>query len=247
MTGAESDRGRGRQRNLEPNPGAEGVLNMNTSAVPLAAHHGHEITDEPSLPAVELLGVGVTFETFYSRERDPLVQAVTLVEGSPAVAADLVDEAMARAFQRWSEVSQLQRPGGWVYRVALNLGRSRFRRLGRDLKYRWLMLPESDRDSTVEGAFMGRVENNRLAKAVLSLPEKQRAVIVARVLLDYSEVEVAEILEIQPGTVKSRLSRALASLRQAVPELEPSIARFEPRQTAAGGQPPTTRTRPHHQ
>lgn len=171
--------------------------------------------------------VTASFDSFFAAERDGLVRAISIVEGNPTAAADLVDEAMVRAYQRWSHVSQLDRPAGWVYRVALNLGRSRFRRLRLDVKYRLLLAGPAQSEATEE-EFFARIDDSPLMSAVMNLPTKQRSVVVARVLLDYSEAEVATALDIPPGTVKSRLNRALTTLRRAVPELAPAVARYEP-------------------
>lgn len=61
--------------------------------------------------------------------RPGLVGSLTLYCGDPAVAEDLAQEALARAWMRWRHVSTLDAPERWVYRTAFNLARSRFRRL----------------------------------------------------------------------------------------------------------------------
>ncbi len=160
-----------------------------------------------------------SFEAFYFKYRDSLARAVALAIGNPDVAADSTDEAMIRAYQRWSHVGTLERPAGWVYRVAINHGRSRLRRVARKARYASALGREPQTDTP----FSDHVGDTRLAAAVQSLTPERRAVVVLRVLMQFSEQECATALGIRPGTAKSRLHRGLKQLRDAVPHLAPGI------------------------
>lgn len=159
---------------------------------------------------------GVAFETFYRQHRKSVVQAVALTVGDADLAAEGVDEAMVRAYQRWNTVCRLDAPAGWVYRVALNHCRSRLRRVARKFRYT-AALTRGDEAST-DVAFADRISDTRVLQAVRSLPFDQRAVIVTRILLALSEAQAAELLGVKPGTVKSRLNRALTALRAQLPD-----------------------------
>ena len=69
----------------------------------------------------------VDFHEFYREARPAVGRALAVTLGDPDLAADAVDEAMIRAYQRWSQVARLDNPGGWVYRVGLNWSRRIFR------------------------------------------------------------------------------------------------------------------------
>ena len=133
--------------------------------------------------------------------------------GDTDLAADSVDEAMARAYQRWSSVSRMDNPAGRVYSVGLNLARSRIRRLTRrrrlavDAPAR--NVPEPD---VIEPAIL---------RALQALPVDHRSVVVCRLLLGWSEAETAAALDIRPGTVKSRLHRATTTLATQLSHLRP--------------------------
>ena len=71
------------------------------------------------------------FHDFYRATRDRVGRALALTLRDGDLAAECVDEAMARAYQRWSSVQTMDNPAGWVYRVGLNVARSRLRRPGR--------------------------------------------------------------------------------------------------------------------
>jgi len=60
------------------------------------------------------------FSRFYAASRDELCAAVTMTLGDRQLAVDAVDEALARAAERWGQVAVKDRPAGWVYRVAIN-------------------------------------------------------------------------------------------------------------------------------
>ncbi len=94
---------------------------------------------------------------------------------------------------------------GWVYRVALNWARTRLRRLTR----------ERGR-LDFEPGYEQAIPDPHLVDRVMSLPMGYRAVIVARFLLDWSVEETSEVLQIPPGTVKTRTHRALKRLRRGL-------------------------------
>jgi RNA polymerase sigma factor (sigma-70 family) len=146
-----------------------------------------------------------SFDAFYRRERTPLFRALALTLGETDLAADAVDEAMARAYQRWGTVSRYGNAAGWVYRVALNWAISHLRRRRRQL-------PAATQASVDEPQLPDPV----LAEAVRSLPIAQRSVVVLRFHLDWSLDEIALALGVPAGTVKSRLSRALQTLRDTL-------------------------------
>lgn len=146
------------------------------------------------------------FAAFYDRERGPLVRALTVTLGEPELANDAVDEAMARAYARWSGISRYDNPAGWVYRVAVNWARSRLRR--RRFVSRSLVPEREVRDpEPVDGA---------LWEAVAHLPFQQRSAIVLRFGLDWPLERIADAVGSPVGTVKSRISRGVASLRSTL-------------------------------
>ena len=146
-----------------------------------------------------------SFDAFYRRERGSLFRALALTLGDADLAADAVDEAMARAYQRWGTVSGYDNAAGWVYRVALNWAVSSLRRRRRPVP--------SDPDA---GVGEPQLPDPVLAEAVRSLPVAQRSVVVLRFHLDWSLEQIGGALGVPVGTVKSRLHRALGSLRETL-------------------------------
>lgn len=145
----------------------------------------------------------VAFATFYGCERDRLVRALAIVLRDPELAAEAVDEAMARAWARWSSVGDHANPAGWVYRVALNWARSRLRRR------RFRSLAPVPDQPMVDPDPVDEV----LWAAVDALPLAQRSAVVLRYGLDWPLQRIAEATGAPVGTVKSRVSRGVAALR----------------------------------
>lgn len=152
------------------------------------------------------------FEAFYDERYEPIFRAVALSIGDAQVAADCTQEAMMRAWRRWQQVARMGNRSGWVYRTAMNLARSRFRKLRRE----------------VLGVFQDRRQpppsppDPTLAEALSGLPDGQRQVVVLRFYLDWSLERTAETLGVAVGTVKSRQHRALARLRDVLEDTDGS-------------------------
>jgi RNA polymerase sigma factor (sigma-70 family) len=190
---------------MEPNEAAERVSAVQQPDV--------VSTVDPGLYVVVEDTERLAFHDFYSGSRDRVGRALAVTLGDADLAAESVDEAMARAYQRWSSVSRMDNPSGWVYRVGLNLARSRMRRLTRR------------RRAVVGGAATEVPEPDVLEPAIVralhALPVDHRSVVVCRLLLGWSEAETAEALGIRPGTAKSRLHRATTTLATQLAHLRP--------------------------
>jgi RNA polymerase sigma-70 factor (ECF subfamily) len=145
------------------------------------------------------------FEAFYRAESGEIYRTLAVVLRDHDLAREAVDEAMMRAFERWRTVSGYDNPTGWVYRVALNWSRSRLRKRKREV-------PIGSTTSTGTD----HVADPELGRALARLSMPHREVIVFRYLLDLTQEEVAQMLGVPVGTVKSRLHRALETLRQEV-------------------------------
>ena len=124
--------------------------------------------------------------------------------GSAEDAEEVAQEALARAYSRWSRVSAYPEP--WVARVATNLALGRWRkaRSGRSVE---VAVAADGTDSALR---MDLVEMLR------RLPRRQREVVVLRYLADRSEQQTADALGCSLGTVKQHAHRGLASLRTSL-------------------------------
>jgi RNA polymerase sigma factor (sigma-70 family) len=147
-----------------------------------------------------------SFEAFYGEHRDRIARSLALTLHDGDLAAECADEAMLRAYSRWNRVWQLDNPAGWVYRVGLNCARSTLRRRSGPVR----VLFDRDDDMLVEPA------DRELRDALVALDLDRRAVVVCRFYLGMSVEDTAVALRVRPGTVKSRLHRALRDLESAL-------------------------------
>lgn len=122
-------------------------------------------------------------------------------------AQDVVQEAFARALARPGGLSDVDAPEAWLRTVALNVVRRRWRR--RQILDTILL---RDRPVAQLVASAPSPERADLQAALAELPRQYREVIVLHYLADLAVDEVARLLEVPVGTVKSRLSRARAAL-----------------------------------
>jgi RNA polymerase sigma-70 factor (ECF subfamily) len=135
------------------------------------------------------------------------VNAVALASGSYPAAEDAVQEALVRAWIRSERGEQVESLPAWVAAVALNLTRSGWRRTMAERRARRRLPERSSAPSE---------EHMDVARALETLPRRQREVAVLRYLLEMSTAEVAAALGIAEGTVKSSLARARAHLVEAL-------------------------------
>lgn len=145
-----------------------------------------------------------SFEGFYRRVWDQIHRAVAVGIGSVEVASEVVDEAMVRAYERWTKVSTMDNPEGWVYATAMNRARSLLRRRKFRSNSHLPEIPFEDPEVVDPG----------LINAIRRLPFHQREAIVARYLFDMSEAQMSEAFNLPKGTIKSRLHRGLQSLKE---------------------------------
>jgi RNA polymerase sigma-70 factor (sigma-E family) len=144
-----------------------------------------------------------SFEDFYRRTWVVMVRLARVLIDDPEDAAEVVQDAFSRMYPRYDRIEP-ERTDAYARASVLNGCRRRLRR-------RRLALLHRERPQ-------GPVELgvDHLLDAVRRLPADRRNVVLLRYYLDLSEAEIARTLEIPPGTVKSRLHRALRDLEEAL-------------------------------
>ena len=148
------------------------------------------------------------FEQFVRDRAPALLRVAFLVTGDAHAAEDLLQAALAKTFVAWRGLRNRQAADAYMRRVLVNTQTSWWRRR-RVRETPTPTLPERagrDRYAEVD-------ERDRLWRAVVLLPRRQRAVVVLRFYEDLSEAEVAATLGISAGAVKRHTSRALDQLR----------------------------------
>jgi RNA polymerase sigma-70 factor (sigma-E family) len=147
------------------------------------------------------------FEDFVAARGQALQRFGYALTGDWALAEDLLQTALARAYPRWPR-AQRDDPDAYVRKIMLNTWASWRRRRWRG-EVPAVMVP----DLPGPDSFAAVDHRQALRLALAKLPPRQRAVVVLRYHQDLSERQVAELLAISVGTVKSQAARALAALR----------------------------------
>lgn len=148
-----------------------------------------------------------SFESFYQRERRRALAIAYALTGTREGAEDLVQDAFEALHPRWTEILE---PAAYLRRTMTNLSTSRFRRLGSEARALDRLRRRRREFVELEPA------DAELWSAVAALPLGQRAVVVLYYLEDRSIDDVAQILEIAPGTAKSSLHDARAALARVL-------------------------------
>ena len=140
-----------------------------------------------------------TFSRFVEEHEARLRHALTARFGSD-VGKEAAADALAYGWEHWARVESMENPVGYLYAV----GRDRGRRMSRSRRALFPSVPV-ERAPWVEPA---------LSQAVADLPERQRTVVLLLHGYDWTQSEVAEVLDISKASVQRHGERAMARLRR---------------------------------
>jgi RNA polymerase sigma-70 factor, ECF subfamily len=166
-------------------------------------------------PPMEPGEVGA-FEQLYRAEHARLVAVALTFLRDREAALDAVQETFVRTYQNWPDVRELGRPAAWARRVLVNICIDAIRRSKREAasNRRFETLPQASTASQVVDP------TAEVFRAASSLPRLQLAVVALHHVDGMSIAEVADVLGVRPGTVKTSLFRArrrLAKVLEAQP------------------------------
>jgi RNA polymerase sigma-70 factor (ECF subfamily) len=147
------------------------------------------------------------FDGFYRDTSRRLLRYAYGLTGDPGEAQDLVQEAYARAWQRWRRLTGYEDPEAWLRLVVHRLATDRWRRLG--VRRSRPHAPQEPVQPPGEDVVL-------LVRAMRTLPAAHRRALALHYLLDRSVAEIAAETGTSTGTVKSWLSRGRAGLAAAL-------------------------------
>jgi RNA polymerase sigma-70 factor (sigma-E family) len=145
------------------------------------------------------------FDEFVAARSTRLLRTAYLLTRDHALAEDLLQTALTKAWFAWSRIESDPEP--YVRKILVNTFATWWRRKWNG-EQAYAEPPEPE-----PGPSDDSDQRHDLWSAMGRLPRRQRAVIVLRFVEDYSEAETARLLGVSPGTVKSQTSKALAKLR----------------------------------
>jgi RNA polymerase sigma-70 factor, ECF subfamily len=150
-----------------------------------------------------------SFETFFAEHKDDLFASLWLITRNRHEAEEIAQDAFLRVWERWDRVAQMDDPEGYLYRTAMNVFRSRFRRTALALKRLGRGSPPDDGIEAVE-------RREVLVQALSSLTPRERAAVVLTDVLGFTSEEASKALGIKPVTVRVLASRGRGRLHQEV-------------------------------
>jgi RNA polymerase sigma-70 factor (sigma-E family) len=165
---------------------------------------------------MERCGVDVTFEEFVAFRLGALLRYATVVTCDRHLAEDITQDVLVRAQARWGRICQLDAPERYVKRMVLNEFLSWRRRRSAGV----VPLSRERLDALAEPAADPATawdERDAVLRLVAGLPPRQRAAVALRFYEDLPDEEIADLLGCRSVTVRSLISRALATLRRSLP------------------------------
>jgi RNA polymerase sigma-70 factor (ECF subfamily) len=192
-----------------------------TPFAPLRALFG--LTDEQAMWRVQMHGDEQAFAQLVRRWEAPIRRLCTRMTGDFHQAEDLAQETFTRLYTRRAAYPAATKFSTWLWRVALNICYDELRRRAR----RRTVSLEGDRaeapglldelvapETAPDHALADQERGELVRQALLRLPETYRSVLVLRHYEGLKFREIAEVLEVPEGTVKSRMAEALTQLQR---------------------------------
>lgn len=186
------------------------------------------LTDEQAMWRVQMHDDDHAFATLVSRWEQPIQRLCIRMLGDSHKAEDVTQEAFARIYARRKEFQQGAKFSTFLWRIATNLCLDELRRLKRRREFSATTADTGDSGETevwehlasAERGPDASVDANEQAelvrRAVHALPEHYRAVVLLRHYQDLKFREIAEVLGVPEGTVKSRMFEALGMLHKSL-------------------------------
>ena len=181
------------------------------------------ISDEQAMWRVQMEDDARAFAELVARWEQPIQRLCTRMVGDEDRAEDLTQETFARLFAKRKDYRANGRLSTFLWRIALNLCYDELRRIKRRQEapldgldgetvaaLEAFAAKEPSPDAALEGEERGRL----VREALIQLPEPYRAVIVLRHYENLKFREIAEVLDIPEGTVKSRMAEGLTQLQR---------------------------------
>ena len=166
-------------------------------------------------------GNTAAWETLVSIYQEPVFRLAYLLLGDPDEAQDAAQETFIRAWYALSRFDTSLPPRPWLLRITSNIAKNRLRSLGRF----FTALTRFGREPVISNPEPD--DSDLLWQAIRRLDGDHQRALYLRYFMDMPEAEMSQVLNIAPGTVKSRLHRAQKALREIItrdyPDLQPGF------------------------
>jgi len=178
---------------------------------------------------VESTGAKPGFEEEALPHLDAVYRFALRLAGTADEAEDLVQETFLRAYRAWDQFEQGTRAKSWLFTICRNVF---LRRRERAQRHEEIVSEKADRSgpdpvnpvwvsalgSDPEGEFFDSIVDDKIIEAIEALPEEYRTAVVLSDVEGLPYQEIAELIEVPVGTVKSRLFRGRRRLQKVLYE-----------------------------
>jgi RNA polymerase sigma-70 factor (sigma-E family) len=149
----------------------------------------------------------------YERKHADMVRFAAFLTGDVSTAEDIAQDAFAKVFDAWDRIDDLERVDAYLKSTVVNLvrGGHRKQQIAERQPRNHLTVVASAEDDAV-----GQLGRERVLEAVAALPMRQRACVVMRHWMRMTESEIAEVLELSVGSVRTHIKRGTESLKASL-------------------------------
>ena len=181
----------------------------------------NELTDEELILEFQSSGNEKVFEILVQRFRNPLINYVYRFLGDYDGCVDVVQDTFVKVFRYKDNYSSLAKFSTWIYTIAGNLARTEYQRRRRRNFFSISNYGEEEKRYDIPDNSMrpdvaadANIKNEIIQKALLKVRDSYREAVILRDVQELSYEEIADIMQIEVGTVKSRINRGRAELQE---------------------------------
>lgn len=186
----------------------------------------YELTDEELILEFQENNEEKAFEILVQRFKNPLTNYVYRFLGDYDSCVDVVQEAFIKVYRYKDNYSSVAKFSTWIYTIAGNLARTEYQRRRRKNFFSINNFGEEEKSFDIpdnsyrpDDVTDSNIKNEIIQKALLKVKDTYREAVILRDIQDLSYEEIAEILKIEVGTVKSRINRGRTELQKYLKDI----------------------------
>lgn len=186
----------------------------------------NEFTDEELIIEFQSSGNEKAFEILVQRFKNPLTNYVYRFLGDYDSCVDVVQETFVKVYRYKDNYSSVAKFSTWIYTIAGNLARTEYQRKRRRNFFSISSFGEEDKTFDIpdnsnrpDVAADMKIKNEIIQKALLKVRDSYREAVILRDIQELTYEEIAIILKLEVGTVKSRINRGRAELQKYLKDI----------------------------
>ncbi len=186
----------------------------------------NDLTDEELILEFQKNDTVGAFEILVGRYKNPLMNFVFRFLGDYELSRDVVQETMIKVYRNKDSYKTIAKFSTWIYTIAGNLAKTELQRKKRrkilslspaNDDSEPIDLPDNDPQPDVLAD--SAIKNKIIQDALLKVSEAYREVVILRDIQEFTYEEIAEMLDLTVGTVKSRINRGRAQLQELLKDI----------------------------